>query len=180
MPPKMKFSTQMWHPSSQSRFLRVRCRLLIIYTQSMTMVPSASRSLCVISRSGALCAPPDPGFLVQHPPGDDQYGYEDSGERWLPIHTVESIVSTLASKSQPISDSRHSSLASFPSSPLIRQTRTVPRTWTPPSRFARIWPGTRRRFGGSCARAPRRRLTESLVFCPCFLLAYPLLPLVQR
>lgn len=29
----------------------------------------------------------------QHPPGDDQYGYEESGERWLPIHTVESIVS---------------------------------------------------------------------------------------
>ena len=28
----------------------------------------------------------------QHPPGEDQYGYEDSGERWLPIHTVESIV----------------------------------------------------------------------------------------
>jgi hypothetical protein len=31
----------------------------------------------------------------QHPPGDDQYGYEDSGERWLPVHTVESIVSFL-------------------------------------------------------------------------------------
>ncbi|KAJ3486403.1 hypothetical protein NLI96_g4261 [Meripilus lineatus] len=29
---------------------------------------------------------------ILHPPGDDQFGYEDSGERWLPIHTVESIV----------------------------------------------------------------------------------------
>lgn len=30
---------------------------------------------------------------MKHPPGEDQYGYEDSGERWLPVHTVESIVS---------------------------------------------------------------------------------------
>jgi hypothetical protein len=28
----------------------------------------------------------------QHAPGDDQYGYEDAGERWMPVHTVESIV----------------------------------------------------------------------------------------
>ncbi|CAI8601696.1 unnamed protein product [Vicia faba] len=29
---------------------------------------------------------------ILHPPGDDPVGYEDSGERWLPIHTVERIV----------------------------------------------------------------------------------------
>ena len=29
---------------------------------------------------------------IQHAPGDDQYGYEDAGERWMPVHTVESIV----------------------------------------------------------------------------------------
>lgn len=29
----------------------------------------------------------------QHAPGDDQYGYEDAGERWMPVHTVETIVS---------------------------------------------------------------------------------------
>lgn len=28
----------------------------------------------------------------QHAPGDDQYGYEDAGERWMPVHTVETIV----------------------------------------------------------------------------------------
>jgi hypothetical protein len=28
----------------------------------------------------------------KHAPGEDQYGYEDAGERWLPVHTVESIV----------------------------------------------------------------------------------------
>jgi ubiquitin-conjugating enzyme E2 G1 len=30
---------------------------------------------------------------AKHAPGEDQYGYEDAGERWLPVHTVESIVS---------------------------------------------------------------------------------------
>ena len=29
----------------------------------------------------------------QHAPGDDVYGYEDAGERWLPVHTVETVVS---------------------------------------------------------------------------------------
>jgi hypothetical protein len=24
--------------------------------------------------------------------GDDEYGYEDSGERWLPVHTVTTIL----------------------------------------------------------------------------------------
>ncbi|THH01148.1 hypothetical protein EW145_g6966 [Phellinidium pouzarii] len=28
---------------------------------------------------------------ILHPPEDDQYGYEDAGERWLPVHSVESI-----------------------------------------------------------------------------------------
>ena len=28
---------------------------------------------------------------ILHPPGEDKYGYEEAGERWLPIHTVETI-----------------------------------------------------------------------------------------
>lgn len=28
---------------------------------------------------------------ILHPPGDDKYGYEDASERWLPVHTVETI-----------------------------------------------------------------------------------------
>lgn len=34
-----------------------------------------------------------PRHSPKHAPGDDQYGYEDAGERWMPVHTVESIVS---------------------------------------------------------------------------------------
>ncbi|KAF8976534.1 ubiquitin-conjugating enzyme/RWD-like protein, partial [Cyathus striatus] len=32
-----------------------------------------------------------------HAPGDDQYGYEDAGERWMPVHTVESILVSVIS-----------------------------------------------------------------------------------
>lgn len=34
--------------------------------------------------------------LLQHAPGEDVYGHEDAGERWLPVHTVESVVSDLS------------------------------------------------------------------------------------
>lgn len=30
----------------------------------------------------------------KHAPGEDEWGYEEAGERWLPVHTVESVVST--------------------------------------------------------------------------------------
>ena len=37
---------------------------------------------------------------AKHPPVEDIYGYEDAGERWLPVHTVESIVRSRTSSSQ--------------------------------------------------------------------------------
>ena len=43
--------------------------------------------------------------LGQHAPGDDQYGYEDAGERWMPVHTVETIV-RMSSKF-PITEANH-------------------------------------------------------------------------
>ncbi|KAJ7778516.1 ubiquitin-conjugating enzyme [Mycena metata] len=45
---------------------------------------------------------------ILHAPGDDQYGYEDAGERWMPVHTVESIlisVISLLSSDTPNTDS---------------------------------------------------------------------------
>lgn len=45
---------------------------------------------------------------ILHAPGDDQYGYEDAGERWMPVHTVESIlisVISLLSSDKPNTDS---------------------------------------------------------------------------
>ncbi|KAJ1976687.1 Ubiquitin-conjugating enzyme E2 15 [Dimargaris verticillata] len=34
---------------------------------------------------------------ILHPPGEDKYGYEDASERWLPIHTVETILISVIS-----------------------------------------------------------------------------------
>ncbi|RKO96298.1 hypothetical protein CXG81DRAFT_13407 [Caulochytrium protostelioides] len=43
---------------------------------------------------------------ILHPPGDDKYGYETAAERWLPIHTVETIiVSVISMLSSPNDES---------------------------------------------------------------------------
>lgn len=34
---------------------------------------------------------------ILHEPGDDKYGYEKASERWLPIHTVETILISVIS-----------------------------------------------------------------------------------
>ncbi|KAH9981994.1 ubiquitin-conjugating enzyme/RWD-like protein [Russula compacta] len=34
---------------------------------------------------------------ILHAPGNDQYGYEDAGERWVPVHSVESILLSVIS-----------------------------------------------------------------------------------
>ncbi|KAA1123587.1 hypothetical protein PGTUg99_018817 [Puccinia graminis f. sp. tritici] len=59
LPPKLRFTTQMWHPN--------------------------------IYPDGTVC------ISILHPPGNDEYGYEDAGERWLPVHTIESILVSVTS-----------------------------------------------------------------------------------
>jgi hypothetical protein len=76
LPPKMKFITPMWHPNSQFTLI--------------STLEAAAWCLCsssIVYADGNLC------ISILHEPGEDQYGYEDAGERWLPVHTVESIVS---------------------------------------------------------------------------------------
>ncbi|KAG8935199.1 Ubiquitin-conjugating enzyme E2 15 [Tulasnella sp. UAMH 9824] len=34
---------------------------------------------------------------ILHPPGEDQWGYEQASERWLPVHTVETILVSVIS-----------------------------------------------------------------------------------
>ena len=34
---------------------------------------------------------------ILHPPGDDKYGYEQASERWLPVHTVTTILLSVIS-----------------------------------------------------------------------------------
>ncbi|EFP75915.2 ubiquitin-conjugating enzyme E2 G1 [Puccinia graminis f. sp. tritici CRL 75-36-700-3] len=59
LPPKLRFTTQMWHPN--------------------------------IYPDGTVC------ISILHPPGNDEYGYEDAGEHWLPVHTIESILVSVTS-----------------------------------------------------------------------------------
>jgi len=43
---------------------------------------------------------------ILHPPGEDSWGYESASERWLPVHTVESIlISVLSMISSPNDES---------------------------------------------------------------------------
>ncbi|WVF70371.1 hypothetical protein IAT40_005161 [Kwoniella sp. CBS 6097] len=42
---------------------------------------------------------------ILHQPGEDEWGYEDAGERWLPVHTVESVlISVISLLSQDVPD----------------------------------------------------------------------------
>jgi len=43
---------------------------------------------------------------ILHAPGEDEFGYEKASERWLPIHTVETImISVISMLSSPNDES---------------------------------------------------------------------------
>jgi ubiquitin-conjugating enzyme E2 G1 len=44
-----------------------------------------------VYESGEVC------ISILHPPGEDDYGYEQASERWLPVHSVESILLSVIS-----------------------------------------------------------------------------------
>lgn len=44
-----------------------------------------------VASNGDVC------ISILHEPGDDKYGYEKAQERWLPVHTVETILLSVIS-----------------------------------------------------------------------------------
>jgi len=44
-----------------------------------------------IDKAGDVC------ISILHEPGDDKWGYEKAEERWLPVHTVETILLSVIS-----------------------------------------------------------------------------------
>lgn len=52
-----------------------------------------NRILFVVSvdKNGDVC------ISILHEPGDDKFGYEKASERWLPVHTVETILISVIS-----------------------------------------------------------------------------------
>ena len=55
-------------------FLRIVCVIII-----------------VVEKNGDVC------ISILHDPGEDKWGYERPEERWLPIHTVETIIVSVIS-----------------------------------------------------------------------------------
>jgi len=45
--------------------------------------------------SGLVC------ISILHPPEEDKYGYEDAGERWMPVHTPHTILLSVISMVRP-------------------------------------------------------------------------------
>lgn len=74
----MKFITEIWHPNSK---WRGRGR-------------ASADCVCVwfsVDKNGDVC------ISILHEPGDDKFGYEKASERWLPVHTVETILISVIS-----------------------------------------------------------------------------------
>eukprot|EP01135_Chromosphaera_perkinsii_P004352 Nk52_evm3s279 gene=Nk52_evmTU3s279 len=44
-----------------------------------------------VHHNGDVC------ISILHEPGEDRFGYEDASERWLPVHTVETIMLSVIS-----------------------------------------------------------------------------------
>ena len=99
-------------------------------------------SILVSGRYSAASTRRSSGADTQHAPGEDEWGYEDAGERWLPVHTVESVVSgvrspliTLSGFGAPL---MLSSYLSFPSSRPTSPTSAPQQTSTLRKRSERI------------------------------------------
>lgn len=45
----------------------------------------------IVEKNGDVC------ISILHEPGDDKWGYEKASERWLPVHTVETILISVIS-----------------------------------------------------------------------------------
>ena len=55
-----------------------------------------------VDKDGNVC------ISILHEPGDDRWGYEKPEERWLPVHTVETILLSVISM---LADPNHDSPA---------------------------------------------------------------------
>ncbi len=47
--------------------------------------------VCTVEKNGDVC------ISILHEPGEDKWGYEKPEERWLPVHTVETILLSVIS-----------------------------------------------------------------------------------
>ncbi|KAL4002673.1 Ubiquitin-conjugating enzyme E2 13 [Acanthocheilonema viteae] len=65
-----------------------------------------------IDKEGNVC------ISILHEPGDDRWGYEKPEERWLPVHTVETILLSVISM---LADPNHDSPANVDAAKMQRE-----------------------------------------------------------
>ncbi|VDD97325.1 unnamed protein product [Enterobius vermicularis] len=65
-----------------------------------------------IDKEGNVC------ISILHEPGDDRWGYEKPEERWLPVHTVETILLSVISM---LADPNHESPANVDAAKMQRE-----------------------------------------------------------
>lgn len=68
----------------------------LLFPADFPMSPPKMRFMCSmwhpnIGKDGEVC------ISILHPPGKDKFDYESANERWLPVHTVESIIVSVIS-----------------------------------------------------------------------------------
>ena len=78
----MKFISDIWHSNSK-RFCLVAFEGVSFKALSFFRIK--------VDKNGDVC------ISILHEPGDDKYGYEKAAERWLPVHTVETILLSVIS-----------------------------------------------------------------------------------
>ncbi len=78
----MTFLTEIWHPNSK------HLSVFYVFETLLTFFPTF---ICAVDKNGSVC------ISILHDPGDDRYGYEKASERWLPVHTVETILISVIS-----------------------------------------------------------------------------------
>ena len=63
----------------------------MIHKHSHTHTHTYDINDLTVDKNGDVC------ISILHDPGEDKWGYERPEERWLPIHTVETIIMSVIS-----------------------------------------------------------------------------------
>lgn len=111
MPPTMKFVSEMYHPNGKSESLYYSYFGSCVYSSIPCIVyPDGTVCISILVRNSLFkrfdAFAVGTNRQLQHPPGDDKYGYEKASERWSPVHTVETIlISVISMLSSPNDES---------------------------------------------------------------------------
>jgi ubiquitin-conjugating enzyme E2 G1 len=89
----MRFETPIWHPNSTYAWL-------LTGEGGRRPEPISELIPWAVYPNGDVC------ISILHPPREDEYGYESAAERWLPVHTPETIlISVISMLSSPNDES---------------------------------------------------------------------------